>query len=45
MKQMNYLAELEDFGIKEVIEPAVVFYRKKVWIKYDVKKALSGGYR
>jgi len=43
IQRMNYVAELADLGIKETVELAVVFYRKKVWIKYDVRKALPDG--
>lgn len=34
----NYAAEITDLGIKEVVELAVVFYRKKVHVDYYIRK-------
>lgn len=44
MKDMNYAAEFAEYGVKEVVELAVVFYRKKVWIKYQVQETAKSEY-
>ncbi|RKL62187.1 hypothetical protein DXT63_12605 [Thermoanaerobacteraceae bacterium SP2] len=38
---MNYTHELIDSGIKEVVELALVFYRKKTFVKYNIRKLTS----